>query len=125
MTDAALLHLVASLSQLVIMAWIFAGLLLVLGPLIGVGGGRLVKGLFHELRPLYLPAVLIAFAADSVLGHPSMAWRAFNLVMNILNWFLYKDKGGDDDRWKRRKAKLGEKVTRVGSRLTVVPAGAS
>jgi len=44
--------------------------------------------------------------------------------MQIVNWFMFKDEG--DDRWKRRRKKVAEKVKALASgRLVAVPAGAS
>lgn len=49
------------------------------------------------------------------------AWiKATNVTMVILGWFWIKE--NDDDRWKRRRKKLVEKVSIVGGRLSITPA---
>ena len=76
----------------------------------------------NELKPFYLPAL----AVSTVLGClDGFSWNtAVHAGFGVLNWFLFKDLD-DDDRWKRRKKKLAEKVSRSGSRLVVQPTGAS
>jgi hypothetical protein len=40
-----------------------------------------------------------------------------------VNWWLWRNDKDDDDRWKRRRTKLAEKVEQVGGKLTVTPVG--
>lgn len=78
---------------------------------------RLAHFFMCELRPVYIPALLVIIADDS--AHHRSALRLFIDCCALLNYFL-KDK--DDDRWKRRRAKMASKVQQAGSRLIVVPA---
>lgn len=50
-----------------------------------------------------------------------VGWNAFFDALKLVNWFQLKDVD-EDDRWKRRKAKLASKVAKRGGRLAVVPA---
>jgi hypothetical protein len=80
---------------------------------------RAIRHAFFELRPLYLPAHMIVVAYQLVHGSPD--W--LNAVLGFaLAWVIWKVKD-DDDRWKRRRKKLAEKVEAVGGKLTVVPVG--
>jgi hypothetical protein len=124
MSDHDALTLVSAVSTWVVAFWCWSAVILNVLSMLKRGGSRLAPFVFHELRPFYLPAVAAQFAADTLLSNPSLGWRVLLAALNLLNWFLLKDAGGDDDRWKRRKAKLAEKVSQVGGRLVVEPAGA-
>jgi hypothetical protein len=84
-----------------------------------------LRELRAELRPFYLPAAGIVLAVHIGNGEIGDWWTAFNDSCRFGLWFMYKDFDNDDDRWKRRKARLTEKIQRVGARLVVVPAGNS
>jgi hypothetical protein len=80
---------------------------------------RVISHAFFELRPLYLPAHVIVVAYQ--LAHGSPDW--FNAVLGFaLAWVIWQVKD-DDDRWKRRRRKVAEKVEAAGGKLTVVPVG--
>lgn len=83
---------------------------------------QIINTVFFELRPFYLPAIfttsLIALATGEWnWGHP------ITLAFSLVNWWLWRNEKDDDDRWKRRREKLAEKVEAVGGKLTVVPVG--
>lgn len=81
-----------------------------------------LRWVVSELRPLYLPAVLVMIADESLRGK-LFGWDLFWSAMSILAYFIYKNEG--DDRWKRRRKKAAEKVKALASgRLVVVPSGA-
>lgn len=94
---------------------------------IGLTGGKapdMLRAIRAELRPFALPLAL-AYSVPGVLETHS-AWSYGSLGFAVLNWLLLRHlKDDDDDRWKRRKQKLAEKVAEVGGKLQVVPAGAS
>lgn len=75
--------------------------------------------LWAELRPFYLPAMTVGLAYEAFTGN----WSAFILsgVADPLYWLLFKDIGGDDDRWRRRARAASETVARFGARLRAVP----
>lgn len=78
---------------------------------------RMLARLVQELRPLYLPALLIWKAHDISASHQSwLDWLGTALCV----WVWFDIKG--DDRWKRRRRKVAERVKVLGSRLVVVPA---
>jgi len=79
--------------------------------------------IWAELRPFYLPAVGVVITR-LVLAGEMRGWNIFFEACALANWWFFKDVD-DDDRWKRRKAKLVAMVQRQGSRLVVVPGGGS
>ena len=115
---------ITSIADLVVASWCVAGLVLSLSKFVGIAGDRagvrLARWVWAELRPLYLPAVAVIIAGYVMTGE-MLGWHTFFSACSILNWFFYKDID-DDDRWKRRKAKLLARVTRRGGRLVAVPA---
>lgn len=99
----------------VICAWTLAGTV----TFIRSGEVPAAHTLFHELRPLYLPAVVVAHvSASALVDGPA---PAISTAFSLNTWFFLKDRGGDDDRWKRRRRKAAEKISRVGGRLAVQP----
>jgi len=99
--------------------WTLSGM--ALSTLKGAGyHSRLIRGLWAELRPFYLPAVAVLIT-NHVMAGEMIGWNTFAHTCQIANWFFFKDVD-DDDRWKRRKAKLAEKIERRGGRLVVIPA---
>jgi hypothetical protein len=94
-----------------------------LGAVLGHQSATL-RWLVAELQPLYLPAVVVVNASGIWVHHdPLNAWRLVGTACALANYWLFKD--NDDDRWKRRRRKLAERIARIGSRLVVVPDGAS
>lgn len=88
-------------------------------------GGHYHKWLgfiFSEIKPFYLTIVIINIAILSMSGellrHPYSIWESF---VWLCCWWVYKDTIDDDDRWKKRKKKVLDKVKRLGSKLVVVP----
>jgi len=82
-----------------------------------------LRWVVSELRPLYLPAVLVLIADYSLRGQ-LIGWNLLWSAGMVFNWFYFKDEG--DDRWKRRRKKATEKVKALASgRLVAVPVGAS
>jgi len=75
-----------------------------------------------ELKPfalgLYLASELEAMSSD-----PGF-WTYLFFAIGLYCWWAYRSDKDDDDRWKRRKQRLADKVAEVGGRLTIVPAGA-
>jgi len=82
------------------------------------------RWVLSELRPLYLPAALLLIADDSLRGNLFHPWTIVGDACSIWNWLIFKDEG--DDRWRRRRKKVTEKVKALASgRLVAVPVGAS
>jgi len=77
---------------------------------------------YFELRPFYIPCCTVYWTYQ-LATH--MAWYSYILLaMQVWNWFMLRDVGGDDDRWKRRAKKLASKVAVQAGKLVVVPARA-
>lgn len=115
--------LVCWLATLVILTWTFSGVTYVIARLLGWDVPSLARHLFNELRPFYLPAVVVAFVTAGMAG---VGWgRWISLAFNLWNWWLFRNLDDDDDWWKRRRKRLVERVAVVGGgRLVVVPGGA-
>ena len=84
---------------------------------------NLIVTIWAELRPFYLPATFIYVAVDVAHGRIWGLDMVFH-VCYVLNWFLFKDVD-DDDRWKRRRRKVLEKIRATDRGLVVVPAEAA
>lgn len=113
------------LASVVTAMWSWSGLALSLCKDFGWRRPAAARWLWAELRPLYLPSVLLLIGNDAMHGE-IVGWNALWAALCLVNWWFLKDVD-EDDRWKRRRRKVAEKVARMGSRLVVVPvkAGAS
>lgn len=74
---------------------------------------------YHELQPFYIPALVSRTFFDAIWNNGSIIWQGLNVVFGILAWYVYKNMD-DDDRWKKRMKKLGDKVKSLGHKLVVV-----
>lgn len=112
-----ILDLVISVCGIVRTLWILCGFALLVKVRI-----RVIRTIFHELRPFYLPAALFGNLAPVVAQHQRVTvLTAVFFACSIYCWFAYKDVDkDDDDRWKRRRRKVAERVEAAGGRLTVV-----
>lgn len=117
MSDAQIAWLNSELGM-VQFVWVVAGAAIFFTKEYGYEPPRLATWLFHELKPFYIPALLGGYFTSAYLGGSSW-WNAFFLVLGTISWFLMKDVD-DDDRWKRRLHKLGEKVQIHEHKLVVV-----
>lgn len=71
-----------------------------------------------ELRPFFLPAATFVLVHDLFTGP---AWACVFDAIALSGWWVLKDVD-DDDRWKRRRKKVAEKVKALASgRLVAVP----
>lgn len=82
-----------------------------------------VNWVFFEGRP-FVPALsVVAYLAGALsTGGGLVGLRAVSLVGGLLLWWIARHEKDDDDRWRKRRAKVAEQVRRVGARLQVVPA---
>jgi hypothetical protein len=85
---------------------------------------RFLRTIFFELRPFYVPAATVNWVIYMSTHRMDMI-DYLGLVFTVIAWFWFRNRGGDDDRWKRRAKKLASKVQARGSRLVVVPVRAS
>lgn len=117
-------YLVFVLAGFTNLLWVFAGMAIVMAKSVTREPSAAVRAVYHELRPFYLPLVLVGNVAW-VISRGSSGMAVYGQVaLDVLLWFLYRNVV-DDDRWKRRGKRLTERVARVGDRLDVVPGGAS
>lgn len=117
------IELVFTLSLLACATWTIAAVALDFMRTFGVDrdapGRRFARAIWAELRPFYLLAATIVIAGHVMAGE-MMGWNALFDAMKIWVWFQLKDVD-EDDRWKRRKRKLAEKIGQRGGRLVVIP----
>lgn len=101
--------------------WVYTGIIILVSVhIVKIRIPSAIRWLFHELKPFYLPAVGVEII-DSALHGEVHGWNIIWLTIAIATWWFYKDLD-EDDRWKKRRKKLSEKISRVGSKLVVVPA---
>jgi hypothetical protein len=119
------LEVVGAAGSWTLTAWTWAAMCIYLRKLLPRGNrsDRLVNGarhMYHEIRPFYVFLCCVAavkYAADG------FNWTdVISNGVHVLNWYLYRDVDDDDDRWKRRREKLREKIEQVGGKLVVAPA---
>jgi hypothetical protein len=80
-----------------------------------------MRTLKAEAYPFYPAAILIDLGVD-LWGDHGAGFDFYSLVMHtvaLLGWLLWDN--DDDERWKRRRRKLAQRVARAGARLVVVP----
>lgn len=104
--------------------WMFAAVVVVLAKRSGSEPPKAARTVFHELRPFYLLLVLVGNVALMHARGASM-WVYILVALHVLIWFGYKDADDEDDRWKRRRRRLTERVAQSGGRLITVTGGAA
>ena len=77
------------------------------------------KTIFFEFKPFYLPSLYLS-VFEGAVTHMSWGWNAAALLIGLFNYWMFRDLHDDDDRWKKRRKKLAEKVEQVGGKLVVV-----
>lgn len=100
--------------------WLFSGIYIVITRLFGKTPYEFIRTIFHELKPFYVPSVIMYHVIEAT-ERTFNFWDYILLAINLWFYWAYKDVD-KDDRWKRRKEKLAEKVAQVGSKLAIVPA---
>jgi len=75
--------------------------------------------MFAELKPFYLPAIMFMMAKE-IGTHTTNWFSPIDYACAIILYHLLKNVD-EDDRWKKRRKKLTEKVKAFGGRLVVVP----
>lgn len=112
--------LVYGLCQLAVFFWGAAGLALSNAKRIGLRPPPLIRNVYHELRPFYWPAVVVGLLLGATTEASVVA--GIKVLLDALVWLLFRN-ADDDDRWKRRRRRLAQKVAVRGGQLVVVPAG--
>lgn len=104
-------------------AWIWSAIVYIYAKRFG---GResvmhLVSRLKGEIQPLFWP-MFVVNSIDIMQGDGNVFVKIILIAINFGGWFVFKDVGDDNDRWKRRGEKLKEKVVELASgRLGVSP----
>lgn len=80
---------------------------------------REIEWYLSEIKPFYWPMAIV-YIWDVVNSDVAIWLKATTILGIFLVWsYIKKDR---DDRWKRRKKKLLEKVSVIGGRLAITPA---
>jgi hypothetical protein len=119
-----LLTAVEATSLWVWLAWCYAALAKLFGPLRLTLPRDVWVAVFAEFKPLALPALLVGHVVMCVEnGDPWNLARLAGTGWSVACWWVIcRNDKDDDDRWKRRRKRLASKVAVVSGRLQVVPA---
>jgi hypothetical protein len=108
-----------------ICAWLFSAIFLTFAKHRPVDpssrGLRVARWIFHELKPFIRAMAVIRFGIHCLNLEPTLWIHAFVLGMDLWNYHWYKDVDDDDDRWRRRKQIVLDKIAVVDGRLAVTP----
>ena len=114
---------VGTIASNIKLAWVVSAIILLLSN----RERPAIRWMYFELRPLYLPACAAYWAEHLLFDHIDgweRWWIPFGVLIDLVTWWFYKDRYGDDDRWQRRAKRVSDVVRNVGHRLVVTPAGA-
>jgi hypothetical protein len=114
-----LLLLIFCAASLVPVCWNLASAAILAAQIFGREPSELARTVRAELRPFYWPAI-VAYTALAITAGMSPVKVGFLVGIWTLTWFT--ENSDDDDRWKRRRKKLAERVSVAAGRLQVVPA---
>lgn len=84
----------------------------------------IIPALYFNLKPFFLPALMIGTGYDFARGNMSPVDYILTAISFVFGIMIYNDKD-DDDRWKRRREKLASKVQEAGGKLVIVPVGSN
>jgi len=110
------------------LAWVGAAVSIWIASKLGEKPARLVRWLFWELRPFFLPCVAGAVIIDpfvqdqGAIDVPDAVEITINAVLTVAQvglWFWLKDVDKGDNRWKRRRKRAMDKVRQLGGRPVV------
>jgi hypothetical protein len=119
------LSVAGALAENVVMVWCLSGLILLIGRFVArVRRGeprvdRLVLAIWAELRPFYSTCAVLAVVGRYLGGDYDLGATVARAVILTVGWYLFRNVG-DDDRWKRRRAKARQAVTVTAAGLRVV-----
>jgi hypothetical protein len=115
------LRIVSALAGMGGVLYIMSSLIIVWSRDFGRSVPEPLRTIRAELKPFALP-LLLTDQLPGIATEPSF-WKYLFFAIGLYCWWAYRSDEDDDDRWKRRKQKLADKVAEVGGRLQVVPAG--
>jgi hypothetical protein len=108
-------------------AYIISGVIIVISK--PLGGARFTKSsLGRSINLMWLvskwPALVYLILdpfAHWACGMRMDGWYWLFELINIYNWYWYRNIGDDDDFWKKKLKKLSEKIAQIGSKLVTLP----
>lgn len=80
--------------------------------------GDFSRKFISEVKPFYFPILVVWFVTQTMVKGPHWGTPLMTAWYIVL-YFIYKKY--DDDRWKKRKEKLLEKIEVAEGKLVVVP----
>jgi hypothetical protein len=111
-------------SNVMVSAWALSGMALSMAKMFGKRPPSSARAVFHELKPFYLPAVVVAYITGCLYAGDVIDGRRIGVfAIQLFSWWGYKGED-DDDRWKRRAKKVADRVKVTGGKLAVVADGA-
>jgi hypothetical protein len=116
--------IISELSSWVYAMWLWSSLLYTVTKQLGIRESlmHLTSRLKGELQPLYWPAFAVN-SIDIMQSDDNVFFKIIIIAAQFGVWFVFKDVGDDNDRWKRRGEKLHEKIVELANgRLGVSPA---
>jgi hypothetical protein len=76
-----------------------------------------------ELHP-FMPVIFLINLALITWGEP-LGGKTISYAVACMNLYLWWTDKDDDDRWRKRRKKLADKIRVTGGKLTVAPGNAS
>ena len=112
---------VVLLSWVVSTVWFYVSLLLVIQRTLKRPYNCVLSRIKGELQPFYLPCLTVLTVFLAVQTDMSW-WDYLNTLTSYACYWIFKNIGDDNDRWKKRLNEAKEKVSVFGGRLVVTPA---
>ncbi len=109
------------LAYTILMAWIITSITIEFSKFKKLEIHKSIKFVWYEAKPLYLPAAVVHITCLGVKGEMLNPMNIFGSFCILTAYFSWRNLMDDDDRWKKRKKKVLDKVKRLGSKLVVVP----
>lgn len=120
MTEWDIAYYIASALQL---AWVWSYCIRMILKLMNRDAPGVINRIFFEGRPVVPLLLLAAYLAGAIAdGVDGMGWRIWNLAFGFWNWWTARNEKDDDDRWKRRRQAVADRVANVGHKLVVARA---
>jgi hypothetical protein len=117
-----LYHWIGAVNAMCLWVWAFVICTITLMNGRDTGWVRDIRSEFFPFR-WYVTAVYV-FTDQVLAAHDGRSWWVMApLYVGMITWCLLM-KNDDDDRWKRRRKRLSERVQAVGGKLVVAPSPA-
>lgn len=118
----SILNIAGYASFWIVLLWLYSGVALYYNKQYKFGKTfvAIAKFLYHEIKPFYWPIALIHQIDRWLDPNEHISIKIVGAILTFLTWQVFKNVD-DDDRWKRRKQKLLEKVKVEAGKLVTVP----